>query len=330
MAERHPHLGGYQAAHEGAAYFPEEAGYILVSGEDRKDFIQRQTTNDIHRLSDERALLTVLTSPNARILDVFYLVTDPQGIGLITLPGTGAQTASFLNSRIFFNDQVRVEDLTESYFQIDLLGPKAGEIVRRISGKSALETDEIASAQIGEGNKLHTVQILAMNPAYRLGYRVLAPREAAEQIEDIFLDAGAEMLDPASYLTLRIESGFPEAGYELVDEYTPLEVGLQFAISDSKGCYTGQEVIARQITYDKVTQRLVGLRLQAEADYTGEKVWAEDRPVGTVTSMVVSPRYGPIALAVIKRPYNEPGTKLTVGTDADQQTAATVEGLPFS
>ena len=220
--------------------------------------------------------------------------------------------------------------MTGSYFQVDLLGPRAGEIVEQISGHAPPETGRVVTARIEEEDRQHAVRILAMNPRYRLGYRFLAPREAARLLEEKFIKAGAERLDPASYLTLRIEAGIPEAGYELVDEYTPLEVGLQFAVSETKGCYTGQEVIARQITYDKVTQRLVGLRLRSDVDFSGEKVWAGGRPAGTVTSAVVSPRFGPIALAVIKRPHHEPGTQLVVGAEPAGQTAATVESLPFS
>jgi folate-binding protein YgfZ len=102
---------------------------------------------------------------------------------------------------------------------------------------------------------------------------------------------------------MRVEAGLPAAGAELSEDYTPLEAGLAAAISSTKGCYTGQEVLARQITYDKVTQHLCGLRLTRRAQ-PGGRVWAPDgSPVGRVTSAATSPRFGEIALAVVKRPH---------------------------
>ena len=122
----------------------------------------------------------------------------------------------------------------------------------------------------------------------------------------------------------RVELGRPASGAELVEEYNPLEAGLAWACAENKGCYTGQEIIARQITYDKVTKTLVGLRL-AGAVAQGSEVTVEGRPVGVVTSVAHSPSLNaPIALAIIKRPHNAPGTDAQVG---DQ--AATVVALPF-
>ena len=82
---------------------------------------------------------------------------------------------------------------------------------------------------------------------------------------------------------------------------------MEHAVSGNKGCYPGQEVIARQLTYDKVTQRLVGLRLD-EPVAPGGRLLAEGKPVGVITSAAVSPRFGAIALGVVKRPHHEVGT----------------------
>jgi folate-binding protein YgfZ len=136
--------------------------------------------------------------------------------------------------------------------------------------------------------------------------------------------AGARLISNETYHARRLELGRPAAGAELVEAYSPLEAGLAWACAENKGCYTGQEIIARQITYDKVTKTLVGLRL-ASAVAEGSDVTAEGRAVGTITSLAHSPALNaPIALAIIKRPHNAPGTNLQVG---DQ--TATVMALPF-
>jgi folate-binding protein YgfZ len=127
-----------------------------------------------------------------------------------------------------------------------------------------------------------------------------------------------------------VENGLPAAESELTGDYTPLEMGLETAISNTKGCFTGQEVIARQLNYDKVTQHLVILRLQAHGE-AGERAWVEGRPVGLLTSAVQSPRFGPLALAVIKRPYHQPGTGVIIGGDGKTGgTPAVVAESPLS
>jgi tRNA-modifying protein YgfZ len=142
------------------------------------------------------------------------------------------------------------------------------------------------------------------------------------------LEAGIKELNRSEYEILRVEAGLPSAQHELSEEYSPLEVNLESAISDKKGCYTGQEVIARQMTYDKVTRRLVGLLLGEEIPL-GAQLRGEGKPVGVITSTVLSSRYGPIALSIIKRPYNQPGTELIVDV-GESKLVARVTQLPFT
>ncbi len=142
------------------------------------------------------------------------------------------------------------------------------------------------------------------------------------------MQAGAVELTPDIFEILRVETGLPAAYHELVEAYTPLELNLETAIVDTKGCYTGQEVIARQRTYDKVARKLVGLRLEASVS-NGADVLAESRPAGVVTSAILSPRLGPLALAVLRRPHNEPNTHVQIKAD-DQLVNGVVQALPFS
>lgn len=313
----------YQVALEGVVYYPQpEAGYLRIAGEDRVDFIQRQTTNDIHLLQSPRALLSVLTSPVARILDVFYLLDEVDAIGAVTLPGFAPKTTQFLKSRIFFMDRVTVEDLSQDTAQYDLLGPQAQDLLQRL-GIQAPALNQVSDVEI-VGKRL---RILAVEGCFGPGYRLLGAKRDGEIVEATLRQSGALRLSPASYEAVRVEAGQPQASKELSEEYTPLEAGLFSAIADGKGCYTGQEIIARQLTYDKVTQQLCGLRLP-ELRPTGERIYAEGKPAGTLTSFAQSPRFGPIALAILKRPYFQPGTQVALGSPASE-TGATVVSLPF-
>lgn len=323
-------LPGYEAAYYTAAFFIQaSAGYLRVSGPDQSAFLQRQTTNDLQLLQPERALLNVLTSPTARIQDVFYLLqsTDEDGervIDAITLPGRGAETSGFLKSRIFFMDKVAVRDMSAEIVQIDLIGPEAGGLLQKAGATINPAVNAIINVEILSVS----VRVLCPDRAFGLGYRLLVPGQESETVLKALKEAGVTQLSPESYLILRVEAGQPEADYELTADYTPLETGLEAAVAGNKGCYTGQEIIARQITYDKVTQRLCGLYLD-EACNAGERVWAEGKAIGKLTSSVHSPQFGTIGLAVLKRPYNTPGTALQVGGQPDNGTPAVVVALPF-
>lgn len=127
------YIDAYEAALKGAVYFYQpQTGFLRMAGRDRLDFLQRQTTNDLRLLSAERTVSTVLTSPTARILDLFCVVDEGDSLGVVTLPGRFSETAKFLRSRIFFSDQVTVDDLSGEIAQILLFGPQMVEVLEKL------------------------------------------------------------------------------------------------------------------------------------------------------------------------------------------------------
>lgn len=314
----------YQAAYEGAVWFcPPEPGFLRLSGEDRLDFLQRQSTNDLRRLRPDRAVVTVLTSPTARILDVLTVFDLGDALGVLTLPGHGSRTARELRGKIFFMDRVTVADNSRDFAQIDLEGPQAGALLQRLGLNAAPAADGVG-VFIAAGFETRAIGHQGLRG---VGFRLLVPAEGREAVTAALAAAGAVSLSVAVYDILRVEAGLP-GPVELTEEYNPLEANLDAYVAENKGCYTGQEVIARQITYDKVTRRLVGLRPEAPVPVEAE-VLAEGRTVGQVTSAVLSPRLGPLALAYVKRPFNQPDTRLIVRHDG-QDIPAVVAVLPFA
>jgi len=317
---------GYEAARSSAAFYVQpEAGTVCLQGPDRQAFLQRQSSNDLNRLAPGRSLVTVLTSPLARILDVLRLWEEQDALIGITLPGQSGATVRFLKSRIFFMDKVSVTDLSAEYAQIDLEGPQAARYLTRLGFERAPELDEILS-----GNRDGVTIQAAGQPGFaEIGYRLIVPAQVGSAVESALDAMNIPRLADQAYQIMRVEAGLPAPRAELTEDYTPLETGLDWAVAESKGCYTGQEVIARQMTYDKVTQHLVGLRLSSRAQ-PGERVWVEGKPAGAVTSAVHSPRFGEIALAIIKRPYHQADTLVHVGNTQEQSVLANVSSLPFS
>jgi folate-binding protein YgfZ len=312
-------MPGYQAASEGAAYrIYENGGCLEVSGADQATFLQRQTSNDIRLLAARRALLSVLTSPTARILDVFiiqarleFLPVEPEraeALHLLSLPGRGGNSFRFLKSRVFFMDKVVLRELSEAVGQLDLLGPQSTALVEALSGAPAPPPQHYRDGELCG----LPVRLLGLDPAIGLGTRLLFPAGQRAELERALQQHGAAQLSESEYDILRIEAGLPGTDSELDERFTPYEAGLASAVSSSKGCYTGQEVLARQATYDKVTQGLRRLQLSSRLA-PGQSLEAEGRNAGVITSAVESPRLGWIGLGVIKRAYLEPGQRLQAG-----------------
>lgn len=316
----------YQKALSGGVYLNQpDVGLLHLEGRDQVDFLQRQTSNDLNLLSSERSLVTVLLNPAARILDVLRLIKSDNAVEALTLPGYAAETTRFLKSRIFFMDQVSVADQSDLYHQIDLIGVEAPAILERIDFSNLPGVDEVARSQIA-GNSLLAIGFKSFpGPSFHL----VVPVNAGQDLQSALQSSGAEAMSEDVYHLLRIESGLPAAGHELTADYTPLEAGLAQVVSTSKGCYPGQEVIARQTNYDKITRSLVGLRLEGQAE-AGARITVDGKMHGTVTSFANSPRFGPIALGILKRPFNQPGTPVMVtAASSDQEVPAQVSALPF-
>jgi tRNA-modifying protein YgfZ len=321
-------MNQYQAGLSQSLFFPQpSSGLIRITGPDCIEFIQRQSTQDARQLERGRGLLSVLTSPTARIFDVLYLLKDSlaeKSILLVTLAGRSAQTFPYLQSRIFFNDKVALQDLSHEVSQLDLFGPQSDQVLKALHLAAPQDEDGWEESAYSE----ESIRILKMNQSISLGYRLLVPSSRAADLSQALSGLGAIQADPEVYQIFRVERGLPAAQTEFVEEFTPLEVGLHGAISHQKGCYTGQEVIARQVNYDKITRHLVGLKMDTLSP-EGASISAEGRPVGRITSSAVSPSLGPLALAVVRRPYHEVGSHVSVD-DSGQEIPAQVHPLPFT
>ncbi len=293
-------------------------GYIRVSGKDRLDWLDRQSTNNLRNLTPHRAVRTVLTSPTGRILDVLTVIDEGETLGLVPLPRYGERTLHYLRGRIFFMDKVKVTDATEETGILVCEAPDMGAVVHALGLERAPALDEILITDV------HGVPVRAVGTPGLTGTAcmLVLPRDGLAAVERQLKSAGIVPIDETTYEILRVEAGLPGPGHELTDAYTPLEVGLDTLIAEGK-CYPGQEVIARQITYDKVVRRLVKLCLDTAVE-PGAEIVVDGKAVGTVTSAVVSPREGPLALAVIRRPYFDSGTRvhIPVGDTLAQGTVA--------
>ena len=305
----------YAAAVRGAALLDASGrGRILFTGPDHLDFLHRMSTNGIAGSAVGRGLETVFCDSRGRIVQVADLSRTAEEETTAFVQDAPALLAWL--ERYRFSERMEWADITGATGQIELLGPAAAEVSRSalgaVPGKSA--------ATVPPGGRLWGMRRRMAGPS---ALRLWGPGPEIEECRRRLLAAAAAELDSGTWEILRVERGLPAPDRELTLDHNPWEAGLGDAVDMEKGCYIGQEVVARLDTYQKVKQHLVGLRPDREIR-SGAQVEAGGRPAGLVTSSVSSPRLGPLALAYVRTPHCRPGTLLSV-----DGTAAEVSALPF-
>lgn len=292
------------ALQQGAALqVREDAGTLVLAGEDRSDFLQRMTTNDIKRLKVGQSAVTVLTSPTARTLFVFTVLCRENELWLLPARGETTTLERHLAGNIFFMDKVSVRNISNDWRRARLMGPQSAAVLDQLLPNGTLVDDQWQEM---------AGMVAVRQQKYDLpGYELLLAAAQEADLRQRLLESGALLLeDAAAYTAQRIALSRPLPGAELSSEYTPLESGLTWACAENKGCYTGQEIIARQITYDKVTKCLVQVR-SSQPLAVGAALEAEGKDAGVVTS-VAAQLEPPLALAIVKRTFSGAGSQLTV------------------
>lgn len=318
----------YRAAHEGAALYESGArGRVLMRDRDRAALLHRLSTNQIERLAPGQGADTVLTTPIGRIIDLLGVYALEEALLLVTSPGRGPAIFGHLRKNIFFNDKVKLEDASASMGQLALYGPRAGELLaaRGLPG-AGLPARGVVVAAWGDG----PLYVATCRPIGGAGYWLIAPPPALADLGAALRADGAASLDEATHEVLRVEAGQPAYGHELSQEYIPLETGLWDAVSFNKGCYVGQEIIARMESRGRLAKSMRGLRFAAPPALPAEpatplaKLDVGGKEAGDLTSVVESPRHGLIGLAYVRTAHAQAGARLlAAGAEAE------VVELPF-
>lgn len=312
----------YQAALEGVVWYnASTSGRLRLTERDRADLLHRLSTNDTRSIAPGTGLRTVLVNHNARIIDVLTVYALPEHLLVTTSPGQHAAVINLLRRNIFFQDRVGVEDLTETTVAYHVYGPQAAALLAKMStvDPSDWPLHHIQAAEISGAQGW----IACTLPIGGAGFIVFGRTEDRELLEAALADV--PQLSAATFEVLRVEQGYGAYGTELSLDYIPLETRLTDAVSFTKGCYVGQEIIARMESRNRLAKQLMGLRL-VQAVAAGGKLRRDGKEMGDLTTVVDSPRFGPIALAYVRTAAAEPGTSIEV---AEGVTAEVIE-LPFT
>lgn len=292
----------YRAALEGSAWVDLSARQQLrVIGGDRVSYVQGMVTNDVEKLGVGNSLYaTMLTAKGSMVADVRVLKRDEDVI-LDLEPGMSAPVKAFLEKYLISEDAEVLE--ANDLAVIGLLGPRHVELLGKLP----------SGAQVGMLTGMHGTPV-----------DVLIHRDALESVRAALADVPS--VDPATFEVLRVEAGQPRWAAELIETTIPLEASLDRAISYTKGCYIGQEVIARATHRGQMQRKLAGLLLGEQTPAQGTELRKGEKKVGWIGTSVHSPKSGQvIALGYVHRDSLTPGTVLELASGG----TATVAALPF-
>jgi folate-binding protein YgfZ len=332
-------LDHYTAARTRAVWLERPARHRLwLTGRDRGSYLQGLLTNDIKALEAGRGCYAAYLTPQGRMIADMRLYEVGDGL-LMTLPARVAEDVLTRLRQFVFSEDVEVDDRTAALAQIGLHGPAAAAVLARTfhdAGRGAawfagFVTFQNTRLPLGAGNVL-----VAATDELGSGFDLFVDHHELAALCSALEAAGAVGGGPDLAEVLRIEAGRPEFGVDMDADTIPLEAGIENrAISFTKGCYVGQEVIVRVVQrgHGRVARRLVGLMLAEDADRSvppaGAAILAEARDVGGLTSAVWSPGLDRvIGLGYVRREFAEPGTTLSVVVGA-RSSAAVVTAPPF-
>jgi len=324
-------LAAYEAArHRAASIDRSDRGRIVVTGADRASYLQGLLTNDVVALKSGQGCYTAYLTAQGRMISDLH-VYELGDLMLLTMAGDVKDTVLAKLDQFIFSEDVQLGDVSGTFAQIAVVGPEAAQVAARVLG--GVSADVLAA--LGEGGNMRTewdgapAIVARTGDTGEPGYDVFVDRERAEALVAAFGAAGAVEADAATAETIRIEAGVPLFHRDMDETTIPLEANIESrAISFSKGCYVGQEVVIRVLHrgHGRVARKLVGMLVDGgDVPPSGTTIRSGEREIGSVTSSTWSPALQrPIALGYVQRDFVEPGTKVAIGDGSAQVVA-----MPF-
>ena len=334
-------LEEYRALRESAGQLDRSRsrGRLRLTGADRRAYLQGLLTNDVAALAPGTGCYTAYLTAQGRMIADMRVFELGDAL-LVDLEADLAEPVRARWEQFIFSEDVRLESLSPSTAQIGVYGPRAADAIAsafaaaHAPGETAPAAGTLREMPI-HGNARWDFQ---GQPAFVLrsedlgvsGFDIVLPSEHKAALVELLTTGSARPVSADAAEVCRVEAGLPRFHADMNEDTIPLEAGIEDrAISLTKGCYVGQEIIIRVLHrgHGRVARKLLGLRFEPSAAVPprGAKVFSGDREVGAVTSAVRSPALDrPIALAYVQRDFVQAGTGVTI-----DGAAALVSALPF-
>ncbi|HSE57789.1 MAG TPA: aminomethyltransferase family protein [Nitrospiraceae bacterium] len=308
-------------------------GILRVTGDDRVKWLQSVVSNDLLPLKSGQYLYSSLLTHKGKMLSYFRCYMQEDAVLLEDVGEIGDATYQAVKKFLLYGTKAKIENLSGTWGLLLMSGPRVVELIKAALGLDAgslqplrfvLHELEGSPALFSRTEETGETDIEILLPGDQLA-------TVWKQLLTVGQPFGLKPVGSEARQALRMEAGLPVAGLDLTEEIVPPEANLEGkAFSLTKGCYPGQEVVARMDTYGSVRRHLVGLVLKAPTiPPRGAKLFSGDREVGWVSSAIHSPQLGQvIAFGFPLRDFSKPETPLTIDLDG-QRIEAVVHTLPF-
>ena len=272
----------YSAFVEGAGVYEDVGrGNVKAVGADVLDLLNRLSTNRVDRMRGGEGAPTILTSEKGRIIDLVYVLNLGDFVLLLTGGGAQGRVMEWLDRYTFMEDST-LEDVSDAMSMMTVAGPKASDVLEAVTGLELAGLGAYDSCVFDVGGLRGWV--VRMDVGEVQGFQMLVDDGDKQWMLEKLAAQGATPVGAQAWEAFRVGAGVPVYGKELDESRNPLEAGLIGAIDFAKGCYIGQEVIARLDTYKKIQRALVSLRVEGSWD-EGDHLKVEGRRVGEITSL---------------------------------------------
>jgi len=265
-------------------------GRMRMTGADALALLHRLSTNHMTQVAPMTGCQTVLTTPIGRSIDMLHVVNADPEVWVFASSGQGPTVYTHLKKNIFFNDRVTLAPAAQSHRQYALYGEGVTAWLQAQTGY------DCAQIPLWGAFRWHDTVLVRIAPLGGDGWRILEPVDAAEGILD---RTGIPQLDAAQLSLWQLEAGVPAYGSEISLDYIPLESGLEHAIHTAKGCYVGQEIIARMESRGRRAKTLERITLAGAVPTPAPLSTSDGRDAGVVTRIALSESLGYIGYAYI-------------------------------
>ena len=301
-------------------------GRLKAIGEDSLDLLNRMSTNKVIDLDIGEGAVTVLTTDRGRIVDVLGVTNQGDFVILLTSPGQQQPVIEWLDKYTIMEDLV-INDISSETSMLAVIGPDAGKLIDLTPNQLTQDSLTVQSINLGGIDAVAVEQPLGSLSRYWL----IVGLNNATRLWQYLTEKGATPLGIHAMDAVRVNYGVPEYGPELGEPYNPLEAGLIGSVDFTKGCYIGQEVIARLDSYKKVKRYLVSLSFDTTATVSsGDELTKDGHAVGTVTSVAPEPSGGILkGLGYVKAANAAPGTRLEVSGQENASADIITLAQPF-
>jgi folate-binding protein YgfZ len=311
-------------------------GRLCLLGNDRKNFLNGQVTNNVKDLKTGEGCYAALITAKGKMQADFNIYNLENEVLVDFEPGLFASVQERLEKYIIADD-VQVVDVAPHYGLLSVQGPKSAEVINKLQLGFVLPEKPLQFVSV-KNETLGEIYLVNNPRTGSAGVDLFVPTNSLGAVADKLIAAAKEIGGRAcgwdALEIARIEAGIPRFGADMDETNLPPEAGLESrAISYSKGCYIGQEVIARIRTYGQVAKALRGLRLADDLKTLpkkGDKLFLGEKEIGYVTSAIASPTFKKnLALGYVRREGNKIGTELILRT-RDGDCGAKIVELPFA